>query len=116
NVTLFRNDFEDKISRTDNAPNCYDTSGTQVLSGNCVDIGPGWAELGYTTFTQYQNVDKATTTGVEIAGRTRLTDTLTLKGNYTYTDSEQRSGPDKGLPLVNTPEHMANATLSWQAL
>ncbi|NLA67112.1 MAG: TonB-dependent receptor, partial [Gammaproteobacteria bacterium] len=38
-----------------------------------------------------------------------------LRANYTFTDSEQLSGPDEGLPLTDTARHMANATLAWQA-
>lgn len=34
--------------------------------------------------------------------------------NYTYTDSEQKSGANKGAPLTNTPEHMLHARISWQ--
>ncbi|CAA0102217.1 TonB-dependent receptor domain-containing protein [Zhongshania aliphaticivorans] len=37
-----------------------------------------------------------------------------LRANYTYTDSEQTSGANKGQPLTNTAENMANATLDWQ--
>ena len=33
---------------------------------------------------------------------------------YTYTDSEQKSGPSRGLPLGNSAKHMTNATLDWQ--
>src|SRR5690606_19231086 len=105
----------DKIATADAVPNCYNTSGVKYLNSGCVDVGPGWAELGYTTFSQKTNVDKATTQGIELAGRWQIINSLALSGNYTYTDSEQKSGNNKGLPLVNTPEHMANATLSWDA-
>ncbi|MBA3981263.1 MAG: TonB-dependent receptor [Alcanivorax sp.] len=115
NITVFFNDFKDKIVNQDNAPNCFDSNGNQVLTENCVNIGPGWAELGYTQFRQATNVDKAETRGVEVAGRYHFTPALWLRMNYTYTDSEQKSGAERGLPLVNTPEHMANATLGWDA-
>jgi len=115
NATLFLNEFKDKIATADAVPNCYNTSGVKYLNSGCVDVGPGWAELGYTTFSQKTNVDKATTQGIELAGRWQIINSLALSGNYTYTDSEQKSGNNKGLPLVNTPEHMANATLSWDA-
>uniref|UniRef100_UPI0011CC2C5C TonB-dependent receptor n=1 Tax=Vogesella mureinivorans TaxID=657276 RepID=UPI0011CC2C5C len=39
----------------------------------------------------------------------------TLKTNYTHTDSEQKSGAAAGQPLTNTPKHMLNAALEWQA-
>ena len=116
NATLFFNDFKDKIARADAIPNCYNASGVQYLSSGCVDVGPGWAELGYDSFSQNTNVDKAETKGVELAARWEIVPTLVLSGNYTYTDSEQKSGDNKGLPLVNTPEHMLNSTLSWDVL
>lgn len=36
-----------------------------------------------------------------------------MTANYTWTDSEQKSGPEEGQPLTNTAEHMANITLNW---
>src|SRR5690606_20101245 len=38
---------------------------------------------------------------------------LALRANYTWTDSEQLSGPQAGQPLTNTAKDMANATLDW---
>lgn len=110
NLTLFINDFRDKIIRQDNLPHCEVAIGSEP----CVDIGEGWAELGFQRFAQMQNVDKAETRGVEIAARYQLFDYWTLSGNYTYTDSEVKNGVDQGLPLVNTPKHMANGRLNWQ--
>ncbi|MBZ2189810.1 TonB-dependent receptor [Alcanivorax sp. JB21] len=110
NLTVFRSDFDDKISTGDSVPNCE----VNNVPG-CVDIGPGWADLGYIQFRQSTNVDKALTQGAEVATRIRIANPFALRANYTYTDSEQRSGNQKGLPLVNTPEHMANAYLDWFA-
>lgn len=111
NITLFFNDFKDKIITQDQLPNC------EVAVGNepCVDIGEGWADLGRVSFSQADNVDKARTKGIEFAAKYRFTDNFNLKGNYTYTDSEVLSGADAGLPLVNTPKNMFNASLNWQA-
>ncbi len=109
NLTVFYNEFDDKIIRQDSAPNCE----IAIPGQYCVDIGEGWADLGFDYFTQYANVDKAVTQGIEVYAEYDLTDAINLRTNYTFTDSEVRSGADKGLPLVNTPEHMANATLSY---
>ena len=57
-----------------------------------------------------------TITGLEVAARYQILPTLSLRGNYTYTDSEQKSGTDKGYPLTNMAKHMANLTLDWRAL
>src|SRR5699024_11649295 len=42
-----------------------------------------------------------------------ITDTLSLTANYTYLDSEQKSGPDKGQPLSDASKHSINAKLNW---
>ncbi|HBS61442.1 MAG TPA: TonB-dependent receptor, partial [Stenotrophomonas sp.] len=114
NVTGFFNQFDDKIASGGTFPNC---EVAPAGGGYCVDVGPGWAELGYSTFTQSVNVDKAETKGVEAAAYVDLLDNLQLRGNYTYTRSEQTSGVDKGKPVggTTTPaRHMANASLNWQ--
>ncbi len=110
NLTLFFNDFRDKIIRQDNLPNC-ETVATGV---DCVDVGLGWADLGMNSFSQSANVDESRTLGAEVAAQYEFTDHWKLNMNYTYTDSEVLSGSDQGLPLVNTPEHMFNARLGWQ--
>jgi len=113
NVTGFINKFKDKIASGGTFPNC---EVAPAGSGYCVDIGPGWAELGYSTFTQSVNIDKAETRGVEMAAHVDLLDSLQLRGNYTWTKSEQTSGAQKGLPIAGTTpaKHMANASLNWQ--
>lgn len=114
NITGFFNQFDDKIASGGTFPNC---EVAPAGSGYCVDVGPGWAELGYSTFSQSINIDEAETRGVEVAGYFDLLDNLQLRGNYTYTKSEQTSGVDKGKPIGSTTtpaRHMANASLNWQ--
>jgi len=115
NATVFYNDFDDKIASAPSVPNCYDINDLKYLSGDCVDIGPGWAPLGYQNFNQSTNIDKVVTSGLELATRYAFARNWAVKANYTMTDSEQRSGSEKGLPLVNTPRDMFNGTLEWQA-
>lgn len=119
NLTFFRNDFDDKISSSDQpVDNCaFGVSQADYLAGNyaktgCVDVGfyPTTA-----TFGQSVNIDKARTEGVEFSFRWQPVPVVTLSGNYTYTDSEQKSGPSKGEPLSNTPRHMLNGQLRWAA-
>lgn len=110
NITLFYNTFNDKIIRQDTAPNCAIAQPGEY----CVDIGEGWADLGYNYFSQYANVDSALTKGLELYAEYDVTEALRLRANYTHTNSEVRSGVDAGLPLVNTPKHMANLTASYQ--
>ncbi|WP_024889755.1 TonB-dependent receptor domain-containing protein [Luteimonas huabeiensis] len=113
NATAFYNRFKDKIATGDNFPNC---EVAPAGGGYCVDIGPGWAALGYTTFSQRINIDRAETRGVELAAHADLAAGFSLRGNYTWTQSEQKSGAQEGRPITGNPaEHIANATLQWAA-
>ncbi len=106
NATVFRNEFEDKID----SQSCG--SGTALV---CSSSGE-YADLGYSSSSRTVNIDEVVIQGVELAGRWQIIDNLALRANYTWTDSEQKSGDEKGLPLGNSAKHMANATLDWQAL
>lgn len=108
NITLFKNDFEDKIVNGDAVQSCELTNGVRP----CVNLGE-YDSLGYTSYRQVINIDKAETQGVELAGRYQLISGLAVRMNYTFTDSEQTSGNAAGQPLTDTAKHMANATLDW---
>lgn len=108
NVTLFNNDFRDKISRGEANQSCEATGGVRP----CANLGE-YGQLGYTTYRQPVNVDKARIRGAEVAGTWRIVAPLSLRANYTYTDSEQLSGEAAGQPLTATARHMANAALHW---
>ncbi len=97
NATVFHNEFEDKIA-----------GGNPISDPLCSGNAGG-------TCSQQINIDEAVTQGLELAASWSFAADWTLSGNYTYTDSEQKSGDDEGQPLTNTPEHLANAKLDWQA-
>ncbi len=109
NVTVFHNDFRDKIERSEVSRSCTETGGVRP----CVNLGEYWAVLGTGNVNQYVNIDEARIQGVELAGRYWISDALALRANYTYTDSERRSGNEIGLPLTQSAKHMLNATLDW---
>jgi len=111
NATYFHNDFEDKIASTTVAMTCDQSGGIRP----CANLGDFSTVLGIGSLNQPVNIDKAEIQGVEIAGRYQILDSLALRANYTWTDSEQKSGAQMGQPLTNTAEHMTNATLDWQA-
>ena len=111
NATIFNNDFDDKIERAEISQSCTQTGGVRP----CVNLGEYWTVLGTGSVNQYINVDSARIRGVELAGRVRLTEPLSLRANYTLTDSERKSGSDIGLPLTEAAKHMLNATLDWTA-
>ncbi|MDH2422086.1 TonB-dependent receptor domain-containing protein [Cobetia amphilecti] len=93
-VTLFRSDFDDKI-----------------VTELCPD---GACAGGADDARWYNNVDSAVTQGVELSLNQELHHDLALALSYTYTDSEQTSGENKGQPLTQIPRHQATAQLDWQ--
>jgi outer membrane receptor for ferrienterochelin and colicins len=103
NITIFHNVFDDKLGTEPCGP------GTSL---ECVSTGD-YADLGYSNSTKSVNLDEVVIDGVEVAGRWQMLRNLALRANYTYTDSEQKSGVAKGQPLGNSAKHMANATLDW---
>ena len=105
NITFFHNRFDDKI---DSQP-CGNG-----LALACTDSGE-FADLGYSNSSKTVNIDEVVIEGAELAGRWQASDRFGLRANYTYTDSEQKSGAEAGLPLGNSARHMANATLDWRA-
>src|SRR5690606_5930838 len=105
NVTVFNNVFQDKITSGTPIPNCT-FEGAPNLPG-CLDYGNFPSQE---FFGQSVNVDEAVTRGIEFGGSVPVS-FLTLNANYTYTESEQRSGPNEGMPLTNTPKHMVNGNL-----
>ncbi len=106
NATVFRNEFEDKIAS-------QPCGGGTALA--CASSGE-FADLGYSSSNRTVNIDEVVIDGVELAGRWQFLDNWALRANYTYTDSEQKSGANKGQPLGNSAKHMANVTLDWQVL
>ncbi|AZL54640.1 TonB-dependent receptor [Aliarcobacter skirrowii] len=103
NLTLFQNDFKDKIERG-------------LVKGSA---GAEWEAVksDYGDLTQNQNVDKATIKGIEVAGKFFILDNLSIKANWTYLNSEMKSDDEatNGKPLRSSPKHMYNATLDYQA-
>ena len=99
NVTVFHNDFKDKITRIACPPS----------------VCPGGPNQFGSDPTYRVNVDEAVTRGVEAAVSTTLARTLDLTLSYTYTDSEQQSGEYKGEPLNQVPKHLASLQADWRA-
>lgn len=89
-ATVFYNDFKDKLST--------------------LTTDERWN--GYIVMERI-NVDKAVIKGVELNGRWQIAPAWALKGNFTYTDSEQKSGSNAGAPLALTPERKANLRADW---
>lgn len=109
NITVFNNKFDDKIS----SQPCGGITGIE-----CASSGE-YADLGYGNANKTVNIDEVVIQGTELAGRWQIASAWALRANYTFTDSEQKSGANKGRPLAsssqNPAKHMANTTLDWTA-
>lgn len=94
-TTLFYNDFSNKILNT--SPFYFDDGGGRSIPAYCNSgaVGsrfcPAWGT--------WLNARGAKIRGIEFDGRYALSTTLSLKGNYTYTDSRI----DAGDVTINTP-------------
>lgn len=97
-VTVFHNDFKDKITRI------------ACPEGVCAE---GANQFGSDP-TYRINIDEAITQGAELSLSAPLSDTVELTGSYTFTDSEQKSGEYAGEPLTQLPRHQVSASLDWQ--
>ncbi len=60
----------------------------------------------------YTNVAKAKIKGIELGGRMALTQSLSLNGDYTYTDARDETTGDI---LTDRPRQNVSAKLNWQA-
>lgn len=109
NATIFRTDFTDKID-SDRA------CGPDVNNNGVCDVPSEvlrWSVNPLYQLYYWYNVSDARIQGVELGGVWDATQDLTLKANYTFTDSEQRGGLYAGQPLGRTPRHMANARADY---
>ncbi|NLY59828.1 MAG: TonB-dependent receptor [Gammaproteobacteria bacterium] len=117
NLTVFHNKFKDKIQSTSRY-NCNynDENGDEPIQNpppaDCYNL-VGFDDQGSVGWDV--NVDEAVTQGVEVSGKWQFAPAWSIRAHYTYTDSEQKSGENKGAPLTNTPEHLVTARLTWDA-
>ncbi|GAA3710103.1 TonB-dependent receptor [Sphingomonas cynarae] len=89
-ATIFYNDFRDQLSTVTTTRRW---EGLQVLDRI--------------------NINRAAIMGVELSGRWRIDPAISIRGNVTYLDSEQKSGPNKGAPLALTPKWKGNLRGDW---
>ena len=124
-VTLFRNEFKDKILDTDGSKRVNGITAFGTCT-NAPDVTcPGWGT--------YFNIEGATVWGVELSGDYDILSNLNLSSNYTYNKSKIKTGnptintprgPMKfsetnlarldGKSLTATPEHTLHATLTYK--
>lgn len=103
-ITAFYTKFDDKITEE----RLCESGDLSVLS--CPYQGEDWSFVS----TRF-NVDEVVTQGIEASLAMDITTTLAWDVGYTFTDSEQKSGPFKGEPLNRIPKHRLHTNLSWDA-
>ena len=60
-----------------------------------------------------ENVDKANLKGIELSFKSPLFTDFLLSTNYSWTKTEQKTGPNKGRALNRTPKQKFNTQLDW---
>lgn len=105
-VTFFRNNLEDMITIQNRTAN----AGLAPTLPNFV----GYLPDGRPIFA-YENLDKVSTQGIEVGAELYLGEDWTVRGNYTYLDADNESGP-QAIPLIYSPKHSANLSVDWWAL
>lgn len=100
-LTLFNTDFKDKIAETRRCTSKQDPACT--LNGHTYDF-----------ISDRINVDEANMRGVEGTTNWAINQQWSLASSYTFTQSEQKSGPMAGLALNQMPRHIFNTTVDWQ--
>ncbi|MEB7885708.1 ligand-gated channel protein [Serratia fonticola] len=101
-ITLYNTDFKDKITEV---RRCNSSSDPLCTIG----------DDHYDFISDRVNVDKANMRGIEVTTGWQITEDWKLSTNYTFTESEQKSGEFQGKALNQMPKHMINGVLDWQA-
>ncbi|MDM1019520.1 ligand-gated channel protein [Acinetobacter sp. VNK23] len=101
-LTLFNSEFKDKITEI---RTCQGASGS---------LSCDWLGEKFDFVSLRENVDKANMRGVEATLGWKVLPNVNLSANYTFTDTEQKSGVNKGKPLNEMPKHMFNTTADWE--
>jgi len=112
-ATYFYTDFTNKLTNENTHDIINPTTGVRRTPGG--DCSADILEAGEYCLWEHFNIDGAVIQGLELTAGWEVTPTLTLRGNYTYTHSEQTSGTFEGLPLTRTPKHQASIRADWSA-
>ncbi|MCL1670868.1 TonB-dependent receptor domain-containing protein [Elizabethkingia ursingii] len=94
-LTAYNTSFKDKITEVRICDNCQ------------------YNGIDYLFVSRQTNVDKSILRGGEANVLIKFTPKVNLRANYTFTESEVKSGDLKGKSLSRLPKHMANAILQW---
>ncbi|RLZ08836.1 ligand-gated channel protein [Acinetobacter sp. 2JN-4] len=101
-LTIFNSEFKDKITEV------------RTCQGDAGSRGCDWLGEKFDFVSLRENVDKANMRGAEVTFGWQVLPNVNLRANYTFTDTEQKSGINKGKPLNEMPKHMFNTTADWE--
>ncbi|ESK57400.1 hypothetical protein F990_00317 [Acinetobacter tjernbergiae DSM 14971 = CIP 107465] len=101
-LTLFNSEFKDKITEI---RTCQGTSGS---------LSCDWLGEKFDFVSLRENVDKANMRGAEATFGWNFLPNVNVSANYTFTDTEQKSGVNSGKPLNEMPKHIFNTTADWE--
>ncbi|ENX28820.1 hypothetical protein F891_01094 [Acinetobacter sp. CIP 101966] len=111
-LTGFITKYEDRITEVRACET--DTDGTTTNRNNWQNWKCFEGDIPFYFISERINVDEAEIRGVEATVEASLNDYTILTANYTYTDSEFKSGAFKGQPLNQMPEHMFNIGVDYE--
>ncbi|OCL86299.1 Colicin I receptor precursor [Aliarcobacter thereius] len=103
-ITAYHTRFKDKIEKQ---RICESTQGGKTGIDECEYNGQMWQGIN-----EYTNVSSADLQGLETSIGYK-NDIFKVNLNHTYSDSEQKSGKNKGKALNNLPKHMVNLGVDY---
>ncbi|MDR0664169.1 MAG: TonB-dependent receptor [Helicobacteraceae bacterium] len=129
-LTAYHTDFKDKIEsyavcngggnnaalRSDGIPFCtqgskdyYEAYYGSSFSDPVLDLNGG----PYSSGSTYHNVEGAELEGIEVTLNYNLPSIVSVAATYTHTDSEQKTGTNKGKALNAISKHMYNVNVDF---
>lgn len=111
-LTAYVTQYKDRITEVRACET--DTDGSSTNRNNWQEWKCFEGDTPFYFISERINVDEAELKGVEATLEASLSDYTTLMANYTFTDSEFKTGEFKGQPVNQMPEHMLNITVDHE--
>ena len=111
-LTAYVTQYKDRITEVRACET--DTDGSSTNRNNWQEWKCFEGDTPFYFISERINVDEAELKGVEATLEASLSDYTMLMANYTFTDSEFKTGEFKGQPVNQMPEHMLNITVDHE--
>ena len=111
-LTAYVTQYKDRITEVRACET--DTDGSSTNRNNWQEWKCFEGDTPFYFISERINVDEAELKGMEATLEASLSDYTTLMANYTFTDSEFKTGEFKGQPVNQMPEHMLNITVDHE--